>query len=173
MIGADMKKIGLSGRRWLLMFHVLLASVWIGTAVSMNVIQFAKGDLPNGDELYAVNACLKLIDDFIIIPSALGILLTGLLISLLTNWGFFKFHWVAVKWIVAVSLVVFGTFWLGPWLNGMVAISDAERIASLQNPEYLHNRQMLMIFGPIQVCVLAAVTFISVFKPWGKRARGS
>lgn len=74
---------------------------------------------------------MKIIDDFIIIPAALGSLITGLIISWFTNWGFFKFNWVTVKWIVTVSSILFDTFWLGPWLNGMAAISQAERLLAL------------------------------------------
>jgi hypothetical protein len=163
-----MKKLGARGRRWLLSFHVFLISLWLGTGLSMIIVMLANGDLPDGDELYATNAALKIMDDFVIIPSALGALLTGLLISLFTNWGFFRFTWVTVKWIAAVSLVIIGTFFLGPWLNQMAAISDAERCLALENPVYLYNRQMLIILATVQVFTLIFLLFVSVLKPWGR-----
>ena len=164
-----MKKLGVKGKAWLKGFHLFFCCAWIGTGISMLVLTMVKGYMPNGDELYAVNACVKLLDDFIIIPAALGSLITGLLFSLFTNWGFFKFNWVIFKWIATVAQILFGTFWLGPWTNGATAIANAERAQSLTNAQYLYFREMSNYFGSIQVLLLIAVVFISVLKPWGKR----
>lgn len=165
-----MKKLGLKGKQWLKGFHVFFSCAWIGAALSMVLLNFVKGHPVNGDELYAVNASLKLLDDFIIIPSAIGCLVTGLLFSWLTNWGFTKFYWVIVKLMGNIATVLFGTFFLGPWVNGMEAISKVERILSLQNPTYLHYAKMNAYFGSFQAAFLIALVFISVFKPWGKRS---
>jgi uncharacterized membrane protein len=163
------KKLGVKGKTWLKGFHLFFCCAWIGTGISMVVLTLLKGYIPNGDELYAVNACVKLLDDFIIIPAAFGSLLTGLLFSMFTNWGFFKFNWVIFKWIATVAQIIFGTFWLGPWTNGATAIANTERAQSLYNAQYLYFREMSNYFGSIQVLLLIVVVFISVFKPWGKR----
>ena len=137
----------------------------------MMLLAFVKGYTPQGDELYAVNACIKLLDDYIIIPSAFGCLITGLLICWLTNWGFIKFNWVIVKWVATVAQIIFGTFWLGPWTNNATAIADADRINALHNAIYLYDRHMNNIWGSVQVAFLVVLVFISVFKPWGKRGK--
>ncbi|OPX89877.1 MAG: hypothetical protein A4E53_01392 [Pelotomaculum sp. PtaB.Bin104] len=168
-----MKKIGITGRSWLKSFHIFFCCAWIGTGLSMLLLGFVKGYTPSGDELYAVNASIKLIDDFIIIPAALGSLFTGLLICWLTNWGFFKFNWIVVKWIITVAQILFGTFFLGKWVNGATAISNTERALALQNQTYLYFREMNNYFGSIQVLLLIVVVFISVFKPWGKKLKKS
>jgi uncharacterized membrane protein len=91
------KKLDLKDKACLKGFHIFFVCAWIGTALSIVLLGFVKGNTPNGDELYAVNASIKLIDDFIIIPAALGSLITGMLICWLTNWRLFKFKWVIVK----------------------------------------------------------------------------
>lgn len=164
-----MKKLGLKGKAWLKGLHIFFCCAWIGTGISMILLAFVNGHTPNGDELYAVNAAIKLLDDFIIIPSAFGTLITGLLLCWLTNWGFIKYNWVIVKWIATVAQIIFGTFWLGPWTNGAAAIADAERALALQNAMYLYFRQMNSYFGTIQVLLLIALIFVTVLKPWGKR----
>lgn len=126
----------------------------------------------SGAELFAANSAVKLIDDFIIIPAALGSLLTGLLYSIFTHWGFFRHRWVTVKWVITVATILFGTFWLGPWLNGLTAISGATGLAALQDPEYLRLRGMNTLFGYMQLSLLIATVFISVLKPWKNRPRG-
>lgn len=166
-----MKKLGLKGRAWLKGFHIFFCSAWIGTAFSMLLLGFVKGYTPNGDELYAVNASIKLLDDFIIIPAAFGSLITGLLICWLTNWGFFKFKWVIFKWISTIAQILFGTFCLGPWTNGVVAVSNAERAKALQNHTYTYFREMSNYFGVLQTLLLVIVIFISVIKPWMKKQK--
>ena len=164
-----MKKLGLKGRSWLKGFHIFFACAWVGTGISMMALALLSGNVINGDELYAVNASIKVLDDYIIIPAAMGSLITGLLISLYTNWGFFKFNWVIFKWAATAAQIIFGTFWLGPWTNGATAISDLERGRALLNSVYLHDKQMALIFGGIQVLLLIVQVLISAYKPWGKR----
>ncbi len=99
----------------------------------------------------------------------MGSLITGLLISLFTNWGFFKFRWVIFKWTATLAQIIFGTFWLGPWTDGATAIADLERGLALQNTTYLYDKQMAVIFGSVQLLLLLAQVLISAYKPWGKR----
>ncbi|AQS59211.1 DUF2269 family protein [Desulforamulus ferrireducens] len=164
-----MKKLGLTGKAWLKGFHIFCACSWIGAAISMLLLSFLRKQITNGDELWAFNACVKFIDDFIIIPSAVGCLITGILFSCLTNWGFFKFRWIIVKYVINIGAILFGTFYLGTWVNGMEAISNVERLAALQNDTYLQYAKLHFNFGSIQVFLLIVAAFLSVFKPWGKR----
>jgi len=166
-----MKTIGSTGRAWLKGFHIFFACLWVGTAISMILLAFVRGHISNGDELWAVNTSIKLLDDFIIIPSAFGCLITGILFSWLTNWGFFKFNWIIVKYIINIAAILFGTFFLGPWVNGMEAISETERLSALQNTTYLQYAKMNIYFGTLQALTLIVAVFISVLKPWGKREK--
>lgn len=166
-----MKKIGLTGKAWLKGFHIFFACMWIGSAAAMLLLGFVRNHISNGNELWAVNMSVKLIDDFIIIPAAMGCLITGILFSCLTNWGFFKYKWIILKYIINITAILFGTFYLGPWVNGMEAISRVEGLAALQNATYLQFAEMNRYFGSLQAFVLVLAAFISVFKPWGKRAR--
>lgn len=164
-----MRKLGLTGKAWLKSIHIFFACLWIGAAASMLLLASFRGQISNGDELWAFNASIKLIDDFIIIPSAIGCLITGILFSWLTNWGFFKFRWIIVKYVITVGAILFGTFYLGTWVNGMEAISNVERLSALQNDTYLQYAKLNFYFGSLQAFLLVVAAFISVFKPWGKR----
>jgi len=161
-------KIGSRARNWLKGFHLLLAGTWVGAAFCMLLLGVVQGHITNGEELWAVNKSIQLIDDFIIIPAALGCLITGIMFSSLTNWGFFKHKWIIVKYIITFATILFGSFFLGPWTNGMEAISAAQGILALQDLNYLHYAAMNKYFGPLQAFILVATLFISVLKPWGK-----
>jgi len=164
-----MKKAGPGTRKWIKGFHLTFAGVWTGAAICLVLTNFVKIPVENGDELYGILASARLIDDYIIIPAAMGSLLTGLLISLFTNWGFFRHWWVIVKWGATVAMVLFGTFFLGPWLNGMEEMTEKMRAAALAEPVFFHNLAMNRWFGTVQVALLVVLIFISVFRPWGKR----
>ena len=111
----------------------------------------------------------KAIDDIVVVGGAVGCLLTGLVYSLMTNWGFFKFRWIAVKWISTILLILFGTFLLGPWLNEMAAISANEYALALMNPKYLYDEKMNMIWGTAQFGINILLVIISVLKPWKRQ----
>ncbi|NEQ23962.1 MAG: hypothetical protein F6K28_33500 [Microcoleus sp. SIO2G3] len=168
-----MKKLSVKQKNWLLSSHVAFAGIWFGTSLCMIAVTLANRNTSNGDELYAINSILKLLDDFIIIPSAGLSLLTGGLLSWLTIWGFVKFYWVIVKWVATVTLIVVGTIWLGPWVNAMTSISDLERLQALQNPLYVIDQKTLLVGAIVQSICLLAIICISVLKPWGRRSMKS
>lgn len=164
-----MGKIGKSGRNWLKAFHIFFSGAWVGAALSMLTIAFLAGAPETGGELHGYAASVKLIDDYVIIASAMGSLFTGLLLSWLTHWGFFKYYWIIVKLAVTVGAVLFGTFFLGPWVNAIEAHSGLHGLASLQNAGFLSWFKMNLGFGSVQALLICAMVFISVLKPWGRR----
>jgi hypothetical protein len=128
----------------------------------MVLIALSNRNTTNGDELFAINSVLKLLDDFVIIPSATLSLITGGLLCWLTIWGFTKHYWVIVKWIATVTLIIIGTAWLGPWTNAITAISQAQRLQALQNPLYIWDQRTLIIGAIAQTIGLLAIIGISV-----------
>ena len=74
--------IRLTGKQksWLISVHVISGAIWLGTVLSMMVMVFHNLNTTNGDELYAINSVVKLLDDWVVIPAANITLLTGLLI---------------------------------------------------------------------------------------------
>ena len=162
-----MRKLGVRGQRWLKCFHVFSGCVWVGCAVTLMVKQFFVSPA-DGRELYGIVSTLDFIDLFILVPGAIGTLLTSLIYSIWTKWGWFKHNWITVKWIICAFGIVFGTFWLGPWLSGMADMADTSGLLALSDTDYLHNRLMSMTFGTAQGLTVIFAVFISVLKPWKK-----
>ncbi len=104
-----MKKLSARGQRWVKCFHVLSAGVWVGTAASLGSKQFFI--TPSRDaELLGIVSTLDFIDLFVLVPGAMGVLITGLIYSIWTNWGWFRHRWITVKWIICAFGVTFGTY---------------------------------------------------------------
>jgi hypothetical protein len=164
-----MKELGPTGRKWAVSFHVFFASLWFGSAFAMVIVMALKPAIPESPAaLLAWCLAIKLIDDVVIIGSAGGALLTGLLLSWKTKWGFFTWFWVSFKLIATVVMVVFGATCLGPWIDEAAAIAGSEGLQALDNAAYWLNSNLALICGSMQVALLAFILFISIFKPWGK-----
>ena len=159
-----MKKMKAAGQRRLKCIHLICACLWVGGAVSLTLMNFFMIPADTA-ALYGIHRSMKFIDDFIIIPGAMGLLLSGLVYSLFTNWGWFSHSWITAKWIINIYGVVFGTFWLGPWVNSLAPMVKEQGSAVLNNPVYLHNVHMLRIWGTFQVSTIIFALIISVVKP--------
>jgi hypothetical protein len=164
-----MPKIGPKGQKWLKIAHVLFACMWVGGGLVLTLMIWWVS-ASNGMELYGKLTAMKLVDDAIIIPGANGMLLTGLLYSLFTRWGWFKHRWILVKWCINLYGVLFGTFFLGPWLNALPPIALEKGMGALLDPVYAHNHKMLLLWGSFQVSTLVFAVFVTVLKPWKKNA---
>jgi uncharacterized membrane protein len=165
-----MPKIGAKGLRWLKGFHLIAVSCWIGGAVALLLLYFLKDDVTDGGVLYGINQSIHHVDmAVVVIPGAFGCLLTGLIFSIFSNWGFFRHNWLIYKWIVTVTAIIFGTFWLGPWETRMMELSGLLGISALGDDAYLYHQRMNLIFGTLQCLVLMVTVFISIFKPWKKK----
>jgi hypothetical protein len=166
-------KLGATGQKWLKIVHLFFVCIWVGPGVTLVAMQFAMSPGPNGTGgmLHGIDTSMKFVDDWLIIPGAFGCLITGLLYSLLTNWGFFRHGWITLKWTITVGGILFGTFFLGPWLNALAPASLELGLDALHNPAYLHNKTMNSIWGPVQVGTLVFAVAISVLKPWKAKPR--
>lgn len=167
-----MFKMKAKGLKWLKGFHLIAVSCWVGGAVSLILLYFLKDGVTESGVLYGINQSIHHVDmAVIVIPGAFGCLVTGLIYSAFSNWGFFKHTWLIFKWVVTVVAILFGTFFLGPWEETMMEISGKIGISSLNDPSYLYNEKMNLIFGAIQALVLMITIFISILKPWRTKKR--
>ncbi|MCL4561611.1 MAG: hypothetical protein M1281_13485 [Chloroflexi bacterium] len=55
------------------------------------------------------NQNFALLDYALIIPGAVGSLVTGFWICETTNWGFTRYRWVIAKWVGTLSGILIGT----------------------------------------------------------------
>jgi hypothetical protein len=119
--------------------------------------------------LHTLNAAITLLDDWIVIPSAIGSVVTATVLCWVTNYGFVKFYWVITKWVLTTGLIIFGTFWLFPWGNAAARLSGQEGLQALGNPIYGFDAKGVLFGTLIQVLLLVVIVGISVLKPWGRR----
>ncbi|MBD1914641.1 MULTISPECIES: hypothetical protein [Cyanophyceae] len=167
-----MAKLSLKQKSWLISAHIAFAALWTGAVLSMFLISLRSTASNSGDALYALTSAINLLDDYIVIPAAVGSVITATALCWGANYGFTKFYWVITKWILTTGLVVFGTFWLFPWGNGAEQIASVEGLQAITNPTYAFEAKGVLIGTLVQAICLLTIIGISVLKPWGRRSPG-
>ena len=153
------------------LLHLLAACCWIGGAASLSVLNLSQRTSDTEGVLYGINTASHLIDMWIVVVfGALGCLITGFLYGLLTNWGFFKHTWLIWKWILTIAAILSGTFFLGVWESSMLEMSREMGQAALQDNAYLSVKTRHLMLSSVQIAALIFMVWLSVFKPWGKKA---
>lgn len=153
--------------KWLRTVHMLSACLWGGGAFSMVLLHSMFAPV-SGEALYGRDICLKIIDQYVVTAGALGCLISGIVFALTSTWGFFKFKWVIIKWVVNVGFIIFGYLFYMPWLEHMSELSGNAREMILQTPEYLSSQMLNEVTAFAIFGCLVLVVWISIFKPWGK-----
>jgi hypothetical protein len=163
-----MKKIGSKGMEWLKGMHIFFACTWIGSAIPLCVkLYFITAT--DGSELYGIMSTLDFIDITILVPSAIGLLLTSFIYSVWTHWGCLKHRWITVKWVMCLFGIIFGTYPLRPWINSLAVISKTKGIEALSDPVFIYHKNMLILLGIFQCIILITAIFITVIKPWKRK----
>ena len=120
--------------------------------------------------LNATYVFADILDKAILRGGAVGALITGILLSVLTQWGLMRFYWIIVKEIVSVLCIVIG-FIISGWNDDAISLTAMQGLHALHNPLYITNRTLMFIGIFFQLISLSGVIVISVFKPWGQRKR--
>lgn len=162
------KKLTQNQKNGWLISHLLFTAMWIGGGCTQIVMIVLIHLTSSGEFLYAAHSFMHIFDLALIIPGALGVVITGIVLSVRTHWGLTKYYWILSKEGIGMILIVSGGV-LNIWVQDAITITRTERLDALHNPAYLHDRLMLLFFGAGQLILLITVVFISVKKPWGKR----
>jgi len=159
-----MAKLSPKSQKVLKIAHIFFVCLWVGGAITLPLMKLGLHP-DNGQILYGFDVTCKFIDDFIVVPGAVGCLLTGLIYSMFTGFGFFKLRWMTIKWAITILGVIFGIFWLGPWLNSLPPISKQLGLAALHDPIYQRAGTYNFTWGLFQLSTIIFATIVSVLKP--------
>lgn len=161
-----MKTLNRSQQNLLKTFHLIASSIWMVCVITMTLLPYIAKDITNGDELYMYNLIYHFIDIYIVTPAAIVTLITGLIYSIYTKWGFFKHGWLIYKWIVTFVVIIAGTFYLGPMVTEMLEITNIKRIEALNDPYYQYGVTVGIWSSIFITTSLIIAVVVSVYKPW-------
>ena len=152
-------------RRTVLVVHILSAGVWVGVDVLVAVLvavgRFAGDDATRGLAYQALGT-------FVVMPmlvTGLVCLASGVVLGLGTKWGLMRYWWVLVKLVMNVALCVLIVVALRPGMPDVVDAGEAIAAGGTTDTDLSS-----LFFPPIvSLSLLSLATWLSVFKPWGRR----
>lgn len=157
-------------RKATLSIHITFSVGWLGAVVAFLALSLVGVTSPNAETVRGVYLCMDLLGRFVIVPASLLALASGLLQSLGTEWGVFRYTWVVVKLVVTIGAVLLLI------LHQFVAVAEAARRVSESAPGVWPDigrlGPQLVKDAALATVALAGITTLSVFKPWGRTAFG-
>lgn len=153
-------------RRFMLTTHVTSSVGWLGAVLVF--IALAGIGLASSDERVVRGAYLLMAPAawLVLVPLAHASLLSGVVLSLGTAWGFFRHYWVALKLAITafatvVLLVYMGTF---RQMAG-VAADPVVELGLVRNPSPLVHAILALV-------LLVVATTLAIYKPFGMTPYG-
>ncbi|MGP4039734.1 hypothetical protein ACTWP4_07520 [Gracilibacillus sp. D59] len=155
-------KLSMTARRGLITLHILFAAIMLGNMVTfliLSITSTATADASLTESCYAI---MHILSKTSIRASTIGTTITGILLSIWTKWGLFKFKWILVKEIFTVLLIV-----LNVWGMSGLTLNALHEITLVGDG--LNSQFTLWVGILIQLVSLIFIFAISVYKPWGQR----
>jgi hypothetical protein len=151
-------------RKFLLTVHVVASVGWVG-AVTAFLALAATGLLSSDPQLVRASyIAMDLTYRIVVIPFGLAALATGIVSSLRTDWGLFRYYWIIVKLSVTVPAIVLM----------LVHVQPVSRLASvvltmaLPNIDLAQPGLQLLVYACLALFVLLVATVLSTYKPRGR-----
>jgi hypothetical protein len=155
-------------RKLALTAHVAVSVGWLGSIGPYLALAIAGLNSHDAQVVRSAYIAMELIGWFVIVPLSFAALVSGLVQSLVSPWGFIRHWWILVK----IALTTVATAVL---VVHMQTVSHMSRIAAdmaLSQTDYRALRIQLVVHAAGGLAVLLAVTALSVFKPWGMTPYG-
>ena len=157
-------------RKFALTVHLTASIGWIGALVAYLVLVIAAMTTQDSQTLRAAWLTMELIGRFAIVPLSFASLLTGIIMSLGTKWGLFRYYWV----LFSLVLTLFATVVL---LQHMQTVSFFAGVASeAENSQPGALREGLsgeLLHAGVGLLVLLVIQVLNLYKPQSMTVYGS
>lgn len=147
-------------RKIALTAHLVSSVGWIGAALAYVGLGIAAVGSRDVATVRAAWTAMELTGWFVIVPSALAALATGLVMSLGTGWGLFRHYWVLLSFVLTL-------FAASVTVVHMPAVSALAALAREAEGAELAQLGGDLFHPTVGVLVLLVITVLNVFKPRG------
>lgn len=153
-------------RKFTLTAHITSSVGWIGAVVAYLALVVATQTSQDAQTVRAAFIAMEPITWFALVPLAFASLLTGLVMSLGTQWGLFRHYWVLAKLLLTVlaTIVLLSYTQTVSFQAGVAADPSADLGKLGGGGQFLHPGVGLL--------VLLMIVILSVYKPRGMTRYG-
>ncbi|WP_404456341.1 hypothetical protein LG329_09245 [Virgibacillus necropolis] len=158
-------KLSITPKRWLLIVHILFAAIMFGNMVTFLILSITVATTDDGKLIETSYQIMYLLSGTSIKASTIGATVSGVLLSVWTKWGLFKFYWIIAKQGLTVLLIGLNLWGMLTWTLQALTFTQ---MGGERTDIFLVQAE-LWTGIIIQLLSLVIMFAISVFKPWGRR----
>lgn len=148
--------------------HVVVSFGWLGAVAGFLALAVAGLIGHDAPLVHAAYLGMEVIYVFVIVPLGLTSLLTGLVLSLGTQWGLVRYYWVLVKLLITIPAVVLMLMHIQP-----VSYLGREALEETLFGTALGDLRIgITVAATAALIVLIVATILSVYKPRGMTRYG-
>jgi len=156
-------------RKFALTVHVIVSVSWAGAVAAFLALAIAGLVHPDVQLVRASYLAMDLIYRAVVIPLGLGSLATGLVSSLVTEWGLLRHYWVLMKLVLTIPASILMLVHAPP-VGHMAGAAVATRLSST---DLSGLRIQLVVYAGTALLVLLVATALSTYKPRGRTWYGA
>lgn len=161
-------RLGLRTKKLLVAIHLLSVMAWFGGTISLLMLMLNLDDAGNKEQLVYTLANMHIIDETLIRFPALAVLISGLVLSVWTQWGLVRYYWIVTKLVLTIIVILIGILFINDWFSLLVDTVDQYGLASLQRQDFQIAGSSLFLAAVFNNGALAVMGFITSFKPFGR-----
>lgn len=147
-------------RKGILAVHLTVSVGWIGGVLvylALGLVAVRSQDEPT---IRAAWMAMEVSGWYVLVPLAVGTVLTGLVMALGTRWGLLRYYWVLISFILTCFAATILAL-------HMPSVSAAAEVARQANGTRLRDLGGDLFHATVGLVVLMAVLFLNVYKPPG------
>ncbi|MFD2614253.1 hypothetical protein [Paenibacillus gansuensis] len=152
----------------LVAIHVISVASWIGGTLGMLLLGLYLRTAENGSQLVYTIASMEVIDENLLKYPALLSLLTGILLSVWTQWGLVKHYWIIAKLVLTIMTIMLGILFLDNWTASLGEMIHEMGFATLQDQTFQTRWMSMIIMSSFNLVCLLFMVFLTYLKPFGK-----
>ena len=155
-------------RKFALTAHVITSVGWFGAVAAFLALAIAGLTNQDAQLVRAAYLVMGLTTWFVIVPFAFISLLSGVVSSLGTRWGLFRYYWVLLKLVITIFATIVLLIHTQP-IDLLASVAAKTTVLGAS----LHSQQLLMVVASsVALVVLLVLTALSVYKPRGMTRYG-
>lgn len=147
-------------RKLALSVHLTCSVGWIGAVVAYLGLGVAAVNASDDATMRSAWVAMEITGWFVIVPLAVLSLLTGLVMSLGTKWGLFRYYWVAISFVLTLLCTVV-------LILHMPSVSSKVDVALKVEGEALEALGGDLFHPGIGLVILLVVQILNIYKPPG------
>ncbi|MEV6290518.1 DUF2269 domain-containing protein [Streptomyces sp. NPDC051896] len=149
--------------------HVVASVGWLALMLCLLILGATALATDDAGTLRTAYRAMGMLGDPLIVPLSLLTLLSGVVLSVGTPWGLFRYYWVAVKFWLTLAATAASVFALTARLHEAVHAVQRHPTGPIAAMHLGFVRYDTVIVPAVALLLYLAMVALSVFKPWGRR----